>query len=300
MKTEKKIKTKEQIAMKVSWVSICVNVLLSAFKLVAGILARSSAMVADSVHSISDVCGTIIVMVGVKMSNKESDKEHQYGHERMECVAAILLSVILLFIGFGIAYSGVHKIINATYGTMSIPGLLALIAAVASIVMKEAMFWYTKIAAKKIDSVALMAEAWHHRSDALSSVGSFAGIFGARLGYPILDPVACVVICVFIFKAAYDIFKEAIGRMTDKASDEKSIEEIISIISENEGVLGLDQLRTRVFGDKIYVDIEISADGNSTLTEAHAIAEKIHDEIESRVKNVKHCMVHVNPERVGE
>ena len=286
--------------MKVSGISISVNVLLSAFKLTAGIVAKSSAMVADAVHSISDVGGTIIVIIGVKMSSKESDREHQYGHERMECVAAIILSVILFLIGIGIGYSGIHKIIGANYETMSVPGLLALIAAITSIVLKEAMFWYTKTNAKRIDSVALKAEAWHQRSDALSSVGSFAGIFGARLGYPVLDPVACVIICVFIFKAAYDIFKEAIGKMTDKACDEKSIDEIKSIISENDGVLKLDQLRTRVFGDKIYVDIEISADGNSTLFEAHAIAEKIHDDIENRVKNIKHCMVHVNPDRVKE
>ena len=294
METEKR----KRIAMRVSWVSIAVNIALSAFKLVAGLVAKSSAMVADAVHSASDVCGTVIVMAGVKMSSKESDKEHQYGHERMECVAAILLSVILFLIGMGIGYGGVNKIISiagSSYGAMAIPGKLALIAAVTSVAMKEAMYWYTRAAAKKIDSVALMAEAWHHRSDALSSVGSFAGILGARLGYPILDPVACVAICIFILKAAYDIFMDAIGKMTDKACDEQFIEEIKVIITEHEGVLGIDQLKTRLFGDKIYVDVEISADGNSTLNESHDIAEKIHDSIESRVKNVKHCMVHVNP-----
>ncbi|MCL1983589.1 MAG: cation diffusion facilitator family transporter [Clostridiales bacterium] len=294
---------RKRIAMKVSWISIGVNVALSAFKLFAGIVAMSSAMVADAVHSASDVCGTVIVMAGVKMSSKESDKEHQYGHERMECVAAILLSVILFLIGIGIGYSGVNKIIGiagGNYHAMTIPGLLALIAAVTSVAMKEGMYWYTRSAAKKIDSVALMAEAWHHRSDALSSVGSFAGILGARLGYPVLDPVACVVICIFILKAAYDIFMDAVGKLTDRACDDQCTAEITAIVNEHEGVLGIDQLKTRLFGDKIYVDLEIGADGNSTLNESHDIAEKIHDEIESRVKNVKHCMVHVNPKKAGE
>ena len=290
---------RERIAMKVSAVSIASNIALSVFKLSAGVFARSAALVADAVHSASDVCGTVIVMAGVKMSSREPDDDHPYGHERMECVAAILLSGILFFIGLGIGYGGVIKIIgivNSGYGPLGIPGFFALIAAITSIAVKEAMYWYTRTAAKKIDSVALMAEAWHHRSDSFSSIGSFAGVFGARLGYPVLDPIACVVICVFIVKAAYDIFRDAVGKMTDKAADEVRTEEIRAIVLGFPGVLGIDQLKTRLFGDKIYVDIEISADGDSTLSESHEIAEKIHDAIEKSVKNVKHCMVHVNPE----
>ena len=290
-----KARTNEQIAMRVSWVSLAVNVLLTAFKLAAGLIAKSSAMVSDGVHSASDIIGTVIVMVGVKLSNKESDKEHQYGHERMECVAAIIISIILVFIGVGIGYSGIMKIFGGGPGILSAPGLLALIAAAASIAVKEAMYWYTRAGAKKTNSSALMAEAWHHRSDALSSIGSFAGIFGARLGYPVLDPVAAVIICIFIVKAAGSIFLDAVGKMTDKSSGEKVDEEIRAIILEHGGVLGVDQIKTRIFGDKIYVDVEISADGNLTLNEAHDIAETVHDDIESRIKHVKHCMVHVNP-----
>ncbi len=174
-------------AMRVSAVSIAANVLLSAVKLAAGLLAHSGAMVSDAVHSASDVFSTLVVMAGVKLSAKESDREHPYGHERMECVAAILLSVILLATGLFIGYNGLRKIIGADAAALETPGALALAAALLSIAVKEAMFWYTRHYARQIDSGALMADAWHHRSDALSSVGALLGIGGARLGFPVLD-----------------------------------------------------------------------------------------------------------------
>jgi len=300
MKTEKqpklkRVRTNEQMAMTVSWISIVINILLSAFKLVAGIVGNSSAMIADAVHTISDAATTGIVMVGIKLSNRASDKDHQYGHERFECVAAIILSVVLFLVGVGIGNQGLQKVLNVDAETIAIPGMVALIAAIASIFIKEAMYWYTRIVAKKINSTALMADAWHHRSDGLSSIGSFIGIGGAMLGFPILDPLAAIVICIFILKVSYDIFREAISKMTDKACDETTVEEIAKTALAQENVLGIDKLQTRIFGDKIYIDIEIQADGNLTLYEAHAIAEQVHDAIEAQIPNVKHCMVHVNP-----
>mgnify|MGYP000914382035 CR=1 FL=1 len=200
-----------KVAMKVSGVSIAVNLLLSLFKLLAGILAHSGAMISDAIHSASDVGSTFVVIVGVNLSSKKSDKEHQYGHERMECVSSIILSGLLLATGIGIGMNGIENIIKSTSGaSIAIPGTLALIAAVVSIVVKEWMFWYTRSAAKKINSGALMADAWHHRSDAMSSVGAFIGILGARLGFPILDPLASVAICILIVKASVDIFKDAL------------------------------------------------------------------------------------------
>lgn len=286
----------EKIAMKVSGVSIIVNIALSLFKLVAGIVAHSGAMISDAIHSASDVASTFIVIVGVKMAGKKSDEEHQYGHERLECVSSIILAGLLLATGIGIGINGIEKIIDGTAGKdLLIPGKLALIAAVVSLVVKEWMFWYTRAAAKKINSGALMADAWHHRSDALSSIGAFIGILGARLGYPILDPVASVVICLFIAKAAVDIFKDAIDKMVDHACDEKTTEQIRETIEKVEGVERIDVLRTRLFGSKIYVDIEIAADDNLTLKEGHAIAERVHHNIENTFPEVKHCMVHVNP-----
>lgn len=288
-------KSNEQIAMQVSRNSIIGNVLLSGFKLFAGVFAQSAAMISDAIHSLSDVFSTIIVMAGVKMANKKPDKEHPYGHERFECVAAIILSVILFATGAGIGWAGLQKVIAGNYGELATPGMLALVAAIISIVVKEAMYWYTRNAAKKIDSSALMADAWHHRSDAFSSVGSFIGILGARLGFPILDPAACIVICLFILKAAVDIFRDAVGKMIDKACDEQTAAEMREIILAQESVLGIDQLKTRLFGDKIYVDVEIRSDGLVTLEQAHDAAQRVHDVIEEQFPKVKHCMVHVNP-----
>ena len=175
------------------------------------------------------------------------------------------------------------------------PGLAALLAAVVSIVVKEGMYQYTKVHARRIDSSALMADAWHHRSDALSSVGALIGIAGARLGFPILDPVASLAICFFIEKAAYEIFMDAVDKMVDKACDEETEAALKECAAAQEGVLGVDLLQTRVFGNKIYVDIEIRADGAETLRRAHETAERVHDSIEKSFPRVKHIMVHVNP-----
>ena len=290
-----KAKTNEQIAMQVSANSIAVNLMLSIFKLIAGLLASSGAMISDAIHSASDVFSTIIVIIGVKISGKASDEDHPYGHDRFECVASIILAILLGVTGVGIGLTGVQKLIAGHYDTLAIPGMLALAAAVISIVVKEIMYWYTRNAAKKINSGALMADAWHHRSDALSSVGSFVGIFGARMGFPMLDPLASVVICLFVVKAAVDIFRDAISKMTDKSCDQKTVNEMHDCIMNIQGVEGIDLLKTRSFGSKYYVDIEISADGNKKLWETHAIAENVHQAIEHQFPLVKHCMVHVNP-----
>lgn len=285
----------EKTAMRVSFVSIAINVILSLFKLIAGIMAHSAAMISDAVHSASDVFSTIVVIIGIKISSKASDKNHPYGHERLECVAAIVLSTILAVTGLGIGYTAVTKMVSGNFDALVVPGILALVAAIVSIVMKEGMYWYTWLNAKRIDSSALMADAWHHRSDALSSVGALVGIGGAMLGYPILDTVASFVICFFIEKAAYDIFRDAVDKMVDKACDDEMEDALKKCALSQEGVLGVDLLRTRVFGNKIYVDIEISADANESLKEAHSIAEKVHESIEENFTKVKHIMVHVNP-----
>ena len=205
----------KKVANKVSFITIVQNVLLSVFKLFAGIFAHSNAMISDAVHSASDVFSTIIVIIGVKLASKESDKEHPYGHERLECVAAIVLSIVLLYTGIKIGSQAVKDIIGGNYQSLQKPGMLALVAAVVSIVTKEIMYWYTRHYAKKIDSSALMADAWHHRSDALSSVGALVGIGGAMMGFPVMDSIASIVIFVFIAKAAYDIFKDAMDKMVD-------------------------------------------------------------------------------------
>lgn len=285
----------EKTAVRVSTVSIVANFGLTLFKLAAGIIAHSGAMISDAIHSASDVFSTVVVIIGIRISRKASDKDHPYGHERLECVAAIVLATILAFTGLGIGYTALGQIVGGGYEGLTVPGRLALVAAAVSILVKEGMYQYTKICAKRIDSSALMADAWHHRSDALSSVGALIGIGGARLGFPLLDPIASVVICVFIEKAAYDIFMDAVDKMVDKACDEETERALTQCAAEQEGVLGVDLLHSRVFGNKIYVDIEICVDGNKTLRQAHAIAERVHDSIEKNFPKVKHIMVHVNP-----
>ena len=286
----------ERTAVKVSMVSIIGNAVLALLKFLAGVFAHSGAMVSDAVHSASDVFSSIIVIIGVKLSAREADKEHPYGHERFECVAAIVLAVVLLVTGLLIGRSALEQIINRDFSGSEAPGLLALAAAIVSIVSKEAMYWYTRFYAKKLDSGALMANAWHHRSDALSSVGALIGIVFARMGYRVVEPIASLVICLLILKATYDIFKDAISKMVD-SGDETMEKEIREIALRQEDVLGVDLIHTRVFGNRIYVDIEICADGSMSLEESHSVAERVHDVIESSFPKVKHIMVHVNPAR---
>ena len=200
-------------------------------------------MVSDAVHSASDVFSSFIVIIGVKISARDSDRDHPYGHERFECVAAIILAVILLVTGLFIGHGALEKITAISAQGIAVPGLIALIAAIVSIVSKEAMYWYTRFYAKRLDSGALMAAAWHHRSDALSSVGALIGIAGARMGHPVLEPVASLVICVFIVKAAYDIFKDAISKMVDHSCGEDTERALMLCASEQPGVVGVDLIR---------------------------------------------------------
>lgn len=285
----------QKVANRVSMITIIGNIALSVIKLLAGIIAHSNAMISDAVHSASDVFSTIVVIIGIKLASKKSDKEHPYGHERLECVAAIVLAIVLFITGLGIGMEALKNIVSGDYDNLMIPGILALIAAILSIVTKEGMYWYTRYYAKKIDSSALMADAWHHRSDAFSSIGALIGIGGARLGFPIMDSIASLVIFVFIVKAAFDIFKDAMDKMVDHSCDEAMENQLRDCIMRNDNVLGIDILQTRIFGNKIYVDVEIQADGSLTLQEGHKIAEAVHDDIERTFPKVKHIMVHVNP-----
>ena len=283
----------EATATRVSTVSIVGNLLLSLFKLLAGLLARSGAMVSDAVHSASDVFSSFIVIIGVKIAARDADSDHPYGHDRFECVAAIVLSTVLLITGLFIGYTALRKILGAEEAET--PGVLALIAAVVSIVAKEAMYHYTMRYARRFDSSALRAEAWHHRSDSLSSIGALIGVAGARLGWPILDPVASLVIFGFIVKAAVDIFRDAIEKMVDHACAPDVEEALRRCALAQPGVLGIDLLQTREFGSRAYVDMEIAADGELSLRESHRIAEQVHDAIERDFPQVKHIMIHVNP-----
>ena len=284
-----------KIAERVASVSIAVNLFLSVFKFLAGVIAHSGAMISDAVHSASDVFSSIIVIIGYKISDKKPDKDHPYGHERFECVTSISLAVILLITGLGIGKSTIDTILGKSMHEILVPGTLAQIAALVSILIKELLYRYTIIYAKKINSSSLKADAWHHRSDALSSVGALIGITAAKLGYPIAEPIASLVICLFILKAVFDIFKDAVDKLVDKSCDGETTAEMTKAITEKDGVESLVSLKTRMFGSKIYVDVVIAVDGTLTLTAAHEIAQTVHDDIEEKFPNVKHCMVHVDP-----
>lgn len=280
---------------RVSLIGILGNLCLSVFKFVAGIVGRSSAMLSDAVHSTSDIAGGLIVIIGVSLSEKQADREHPYGHERLECIASLLLAALLLVAGLAMGYRAAESILTGAYKDAEAPGRIALIAACVSIAVKESMFRYTMNKAGRIGSGALRAEAWHHRSDALSSVGSLAGVAGARLGVQVLDPVAGLVICLFILKSAWDIFREATERMIDHSGGDELEHSIRDCVAEFETVLGIDLLQTREFGRKVYVDLEIRMDGALSLEATHAVAEQIHDALEAGLPQIKHVMIHVNP-----
>lgn len=288
-----------KIAVRTARNSIIVNILLSAFKLFAGIFANSAAMVSDAVHSMTDLISTVVVVIGLKLAGKEADKDHPYGHERFESVATLVLAAMVFTVGAGIGWAGLQTILTAVRdnGTayIPIPGVLALIAAAVSIFVKEAMYWYIRAAAKKIDSQALLADAKHSRADGLSSIGSLIGIGAAMLGFPVMDSVAALIICLFIFKTALQIAAGALGQMTDRSCDDATVDEMRSLILAQQDVRGIDRLHTRLFANKIYVETDICVDGELKLTDAHHIAHRVHDEIEAAFPKVKHCMVHVNP-----
>ena len=280
---------------KMSFVSVAGNAVLSSFKFFAGVTGNSGAMISDSIHSFSDVITTLIAWIGVKASKKEADAAHPYGHERIECIASLLLGIVLLGTGLGVGQVGLENIFSGNYQALAVPSAIALVAALVSIVSKEAMYWYTRYYANLIHSSAFLADAWHHRSDAFSSIGSLIGIAGAMMGYPVLDSVASVVICLFIVKASYDILKDGVVKLLDTSCGESYDKKMADYISGQEGVVCVDSLRSRMFGNKVYIDLEIQVDGEKSLREAHQVAERIHDDVEKTFPDVKHIMIHLNP-----
>lgn len=280
---------------KMSFVSVAGNAVLSGFKFFAGVTGNSGAMISDSIHSFSDVITTLIAWIGIKASKKEADAAHPYGHERIECIASLLLGIVLLGTGLGVGQVGLENIFSGNYQALAVPSAIALVAALVSIVSKEAMYWYTRYYANLIHSSAFLADAWHHRSDAFSSIGSLIGIAGAMMGYPVLDSVASVVICLFIVKASYDILKDGVVKLLDTSCGESYDKKMADYISGQEGVVCVDSLRSRMFGNKVYIDLEIQVDGEKSLREAHQVAERIHDDVEKTFPDVKHIMIHLNP-----
>jgi cation diffusion facilitator family transporter len=302
----------KKIIVKVSIWTMVFNTFLAIMKIFAGIVGKSSAIISDAVNSISDVTTALAVMIIGRFSRKDKDIDHQYGHEKYESMASVFLGVALFLTAFEIGKSGVMTIYEFfRYGTaIIIPNYVALVCAVLTIVIKEGMYRYTRHNAKKANSPALEAMAWDHRSDELASSGAIIGIVGTMIGATIpgiagsllmiLEPIASVVICLFIARLGLRVIKVAFSQVVDQAADEETVATLQAIATKQPGVKHLDDLKTRMFGLRLFVDIEISVDPKLSVLEAHHIAHLLHDEIETTVPNVKHCMIHVNPYRTGE
>ncbi|NEU04921.1 cation diffusion facilitator family transporter [Clostridium senegalense] len=280
-----------EIGVKVSKNTIIVNGLLSFVKIFIGIISKSNAMIADGIHSFSDIISTLGVIIGLKLSSKPADESHPYGHEKIESLSSLFLSILLFIVAIGIGFTGIKNIIS---GNLNVPTSIAILGAIISIITKEWMYFYTMKYAKKIDSPSLKADAWHHRSDSLSSIGALLGILGARMGFPVLDSLVALVISVLIIKVSYNIAKESVSQLIDQAADKNTVLEIENKINSIDGVENIDKLRTRLHANKIYVDVSVSVNSNLTVDEGHSIATKVHNLIEEN-SNIKHCMVHINP-----
>ena len=285
----------EKTAIKVSLSNTAINLLLSIIKFIIGLICNSGAMISDAINSISDVLSSIIVIIGVKFSSKKSDKSHPYGHERFECVAALILAILLLVTGIFVGHVAIELLLSNEYKSIEIPSIFAIYVAVICIITKEFMYWYTRHYAKLLDSVSLMGVALDNRSDVFSTSCVLIGILGANLGAPILDIIARLIICLLIIKSSINIFNEAIRKMVDSSCSEKTEAEIINCAKSQEGVVKVDKIKTRIFGNKIYVDIIISAAPQITLSESYKISSSVHDAIENTFTNVKHITVQVKP-----
>ncbi len=281
-----------KLGLNTSIITIIINIFLATIKITAGIVGKSSAIIADGFHSLSDVVSTFVVIAGLKISSKEADKEHQYGHEKYESVFAKILSMLLILTGAFIGYESFKILISGEFTT---PKYIALVAALISIIIKEGMYWYTIKIARKIQSIAMEADAWHHRSDAFSSIGTFIGVLGARLGFPALDPIAGIVVSILIIKVGVDLYIKSVKELIDESASEELTLQMTDKICSVEGVEEIKLLKSRVFGNKIYVDLEIFVDENISVKEGHDIAERVHDKLEKEIKDIKHIMVHIEP-----
>lgn len=291
--------TREKGIYKVTLLGSFVNFLLVIFKFLAGIAGHSAAMLADAVHSLSDFITDVIVILFVRISNKPQDKSHDYGHGKYETLATALIGVALLGVGFGILWNGANEILAFLRGEqLRPPGMLALVAAVVSIVLKEILYRYTVRMGKKYNSQAVMANAWHHRSDALSSIGTAAGIGGAILlgpNWTVLDPVAAVVVSFFIMRVSIKLLVPCIEELLEKSLPENVEREIEQIVLSVDGVTEPHHLRTRRIGNNYAIEVHVRMDGNITLYQAHETASVIEHKLKERFGEDTHVGIHVEP-----
>ena len=280
-------------AEKVTILSIIWNIILTIIKVLAGLLGKSNAMVADGLHSASDIISSIGVLIGNKIAKTPNDKEHNYGHEKAETLVSFLLSMLLIFVSIKISLGGINSLFHLD--TVQIPTILPLIVSVISIGIKEYQYRITIKVAKKINSPSLKADAWHHRSDALSSVAAFIGVGGSLLGFKASDPIATVIVGLFVAKVGFNILKDASNELMDYSIDEDEEKKILNIAKNTKGVLNIGDLKTRKHGSMAYVDLTICVNKDLTVIEGHEISHNLEVSILENIKIVKGITVHVEP-----
>lgn len=279
--------------LRIAGINVATNLGLTIFKLIAGIFGNSSALISDGVHSGADILSASIAMLGVRLSQNGPDKKHRYGHESFESIASIFLSIILMCAGAAIGYNGISDIITGSYGGS--PTLLALIAAIISILVKAIMCHALHITAKRIDSLALKAEVWHLRTDVFASIGCLLGIIGARFGLYALDSIAAIVVSLMVLKVAFSIMRDSIRKITDQSCDGDTVQNMEQLIMSESEVLEINEFKTRIVGSSICVDAVLSVDGSKTLNETDKIRQRIHMSLKNSYPKITHCMVCLVP-----
>lgn len=286
-------------AVRITWIGFFVNFILSCGKIAAGYFGRSSAMIADGIHSFSDFVTDLIVIVFVRIAGKGRDEGHQYGHGKFETLATLIISFLLLFVAIGLFYDGITKVIDSINGTvLDKPSYMALAAALVSVITKEWLFRITAKEGKKTNNQAVIANAWHHRSDAFSSIGTFIGIAGAIfLGdkWRVLDPIACIIVSLLIFKVGIDLMKPAFAELLESSLPPETEEEIGRIIMDVQGVKRYHNLKTRKSGNYYIIDVHIKVDPAITIVAAHDIATDVEHSIKERWGSATQIMVHTEP-----
>ena len=294
-----KLTEREKAIYQVTWAGSFVNFLLVIFKFIAGILGHSAAMIADAVHSLSDFATDIVVLIFTRISNKPQDKNHDYGHGKYETLATAIIGIVLFAVGASICWNGLQAIQTVWQGgRLPAPGMLAFAGAIISIVSKELIYRYTLHVGRKINSSAVIANAWHHRSDAFSSIGTAIGIGGAIVlgeSWSVLDPMAAVVVSFFIMKVAVQLLKPCVDELTEKSLPDEIEKEICLIAENTPGVSAIHNLRTRRIGNHYAIEMHVRMDGHLTLYEAHAKASVIENKLKEKYGNETHVGIHVEP-----
>ncbi len=298
MKTNKQ-ETREQAIYKVTWIGFFVNVLLSVGKLIAGFVGRSGAMIADGVHSASDFATDIVVLLFVRISAKPKDEDHDYGHGKYETLATVVIGVALAAVAIGILVDSAERIAQVLRGeSIARPGIVALVAAAVSIVAKEALYWYTMLTAKRVDSPALKANAWHHRSDAFSSIGTLIGIGGAYFlseQWRVLDPIAAIVVGALIIKVAYDLVMPGLNELLERSLPKEQEDEIVALVLTDKRLSDVHNLKTRRIGAGIAVELHVRVQGNMTVNESHAITRNIEQLLRQQYGDRTQVIIHIEP-----